>query len=1614
MYQAPEYDQEDAENSGSTETVVTLTEKEKAADDSVRAAIAEEEKSIPYIPSSKNPYSLGADVPTSMLSATFSAQTKVIEDIGPFDDYVQQKLGYSSKIAMMGVLAAEQIDAVAMAIYQFERGNGFILADMAGIGKGRVCAAILRYAYQAGYIPMFITEKASLFSDNYRDIKNIDGFGLLGGGERLLPNPFIVNGRKPPRKEEQEDAEGNKTHFNGVPETAIIDVDGNGDILNNMQGDPMIGLSNTKKKGQKVSDLEAAFLSLELPDDFHYAVATYSQFSQATQEGREDASRKTWLTALAHKMVFVLDECHNISGNGTAKTFFSEILPQSKGVLFSSATFAKTASNMAIYADKTDMKLSALSSRQLIEVVNESGELFQEYLATCITKCGQLIRRERNFKHCTVEYDWMPEANTADIYQKYDSTVTMFVDILKFLNSSNFADAKNKAIQRWVDSLKISPRPVIVRRPRLRGAKMQEWKSENHGSWTVTFGVGSLGNRFHFIESLLFALKADYTAKKAIDQYLNYDHQNMNVDGTEYKSNRKPIITVRSTSENVWRNLGFVEGDIIPENDFGMLFPTMLRKAIEGDIFMEEVHYRDKGKVVTNNDVKWAIQPSDFPDSGNKFRELLQACESIRLQIPISPIDHILHTIRSVERPERDLFRPRKTLVCSEVTGRSLELEAKDGKFQLVANKRNRNAASTYKKFSDGDIDILIINEAGSTGSSAHTDSSVLDKRPRAMIVCQVELDVTTEVQKRGRINRTGQVNYPTYLYVVSRVPSEIRRILMLRQKLRSLDASTTANQTQNAKVAEITDSKNQPIHDIYNKYGTELLLLWLESDGIEFQQFYCTRWGDPQLLGTIKNYQIDDFARQIEMATCNTQLHWYNEMNEHYPQMIAQKKAEGSYELETLIEDLRASVQYKRILKMGAGTNPFNTGVFVEDNFVNREVATYSKLRLESFVASLAKGAEPSNYYSDFVAKYAVKSKEYEATKLADYPPFVETDYPEDEREAELELYLEKKKKDLDELELHHKFINFIMSYPMHGTQFKPMIPVVIPENIEFARTNCSSREDLPTLGEFHKAVFCGIRKKDPSKRGKEEWASSQVIFVFAQMDGTPIIEVSAAKANKKLLQSIFWASASSMYMTAQDRSIVNMWDVKPHQKRVITRFLTGNLLDAKSIASQMGEAKNSTLTSVRFTRFTTIDSDVLKYGLKLNYSFTPSIDQLSKSLQIPLWNDSYVDAAKDPIALALQNYIRPFNAIYNSGTEAVSNEDYDQIRIHGSTGDVCVTIFAGTDSNVQKWRQKSDNDYPVWSQLSSAQKKYYSKYSYDSEMMSGVDPWSYKKLSLTDFVVGQWVMTKASRTEKQVRKRQSNLRVRYIQYRFDTRNQEGLEAFNHLRRYIFEQDGFLMNIETEKVDVTEFDLVENAKDAGEITEDAPSKAEDSDVVVKYEIESPFVEANMPPMYIKGTHAMSKFSKYGTIEINGKLPFDRCKAYGFVPIGLSPADVVKRLLEHWPEGQDKKQLKKSILDSEAGGASAKRIGLDIIIEKQKRMAIELRYTVGLGENGDEIGPEFIGTAMIDWANDRIISGQQSSVPDSEENATPRKKPSEIVFDEVETYLINLLHLLRS
>ena len=143
------------------------------------------ELGMAYQPVAEHVNVLNTQTPDSMGNDIHDALAKLKKAVGgDVTDFVCERLQWSRE-EITERLFAEQVDAVALIIYNFEaRNQAMIIGDQTGIGKGRIASSIIRYAKVQGLIPVYCTENAGLFSDNYRDLCDI------GCGELV---PFIVN-----------------------------------------------------------------------------------------------------------------------------------------------------------------------------------------------------------------------------------------------------------------------------------------------------------------------------------------------------------------------------------------------------------------------------------------------------------------------------------------------------------------------------------------------------------------------------------------------------------------------------------------------------------------------------------------------------------------------------------------------------------------------------------------------------------------------------------------------------------------------------------------------------------------------------------------------------------------------------------------------------------------------------------------------------------------------------------------------------------------------------------------------------------------------------------------------------------------------------------------------------------------------------------------------------------------------------------------------------------------------------------------------------------------------------------------------------------------------------
>lgn len=465
------------------------------------------EEKLPYRPHN-TAFSLQSVAPAAMVEAMDNTLSQIEQSVGKsIDQFVTDELGYDTIQDAHNALAAEQMDSVAMAIYQMQKGQALIIGDQTGVGKGRQMAALIRWAVRQGKKPIFITQKADLFSDIYRDLVDI------GSGDL---RPFIFNSAT------AKDGKG-------------IVVDANGNEIYK-------ALSDEKTK-------LICLQSNELPDGFDYVLATYSQFNSGDNVSRKAGVKKkkeldedkvakaTFLRKLSRDNYLFLDESHTAAGESNTGTFFQSIIGEKgedgvRAVTFASATFAKRPDTMPMYALRTAMAEANVEREKLIGIIEKGGVTLQEIMSRALTESGQMVRRERDMTD--VKTDWKTiddPATTKRAREQYDRTIVAFNAIIDF---------QDKFIT-----------PLVKEQDRELAEVMS---TANLKKGTKKFGVDNTpfaSKTFNYTKQLMLALKVD----AIVDEVER-----------EIKAGRHPVIALESTMESTIKD--YTPGETIAEPSF--------------------------------------------------------------------------------------------------------------------------------------------------------------------------------------------------------------------------------------------------------------------------------------------------------------------------------------------------------------------------------------------------------------------------------------------------------------------------------------------------------------------------------------------------------------------------------------------------------------------------------------------------------------------------------------------------------------------------------------------------------------------------------------------------------------------------------------------------------------------------------------------------------------------------------------------------------------------------------------------------------------------------------------------------------------------------------------
>ncbi len=1042
-----------------------------------------------YIPTSDVCNILDTVVPDSMGYEIHIALRIIQEKLGkPLHKYVAEKLHYT-ETELCNALSAEQVDAVAMAIYNIEeRKQGLIVGDQTGIGKGRVAAAMIRYGCKNGMKPIFISEKPNLFTDIYRDLIDIYSRDL---------KPFIVNSR---------DARTN-----------IKDKKGN------------IIYSALLKNEQ-----EEILLSKKLPNRFDFICSTYSQFSSPLKK----VVKPNFLHELAENNLIIMDESHNASGTSNTGEFLQNVLRRSKGVVFLSATFAKRPDNMPIYAMKTAISDINMTHEKLIEAVIKGGVALQEIISSQLVAEGQMIRRERSFEGVEVNYITLTEK---ELIHKavYDNIAGILMDIIDF--QGNYISNMVKEMDKEVAA---------------------EGKEAETRKGTSKAGVDNqpmFSRIFQFVNQMLFSIKAKDVALKAIERL---------------REGKKPIIAFSSTMESFFNDMKKEDGTAVKSGDTVNLdYRVVVEKALQSVMkyTVIDVNGDREHKYFEFEDLE--------PQAQEAYVAIVNKIEDMPESITISPIDVIKNSVR------------KAGFSIEEVTGRKTEIKLIEGTNRgVLMNRKKVLANDAFRMFNDNEIDCLMINQSGSTGASAH--AIVTDKVPendvkqRVMIVLQPELDINREVQKRGRINRTGQILKPIYDYISSAIPAERRLMMMLQKKLKSLDANTTSNQKQSENMLK-TD-------DFLNKYGDKIVTEYLvENEDLNKKidnPLFLKSKDSTDNIKIIEN-AASKVAGRVAVLKTEEQEQFYSDVLERYNDYVDYLKQAGEYDLEVEALKLNAETKQTKVVIQGkTGESVFSESTYLEEVEVDNLRKPYSKSEIEVLINKNLDGKtaekiqtelkeEIKNFYekraSDHIQEIEEKNKKaiQNIVKEKKYKKLETKSEKENYIETRTESIVSAKKTAIENVELKNKNTHNSISHFI--SFFKIGKELIFDRNFNMF---------APTI-----AICLGY---SIDRKKKNPFAPSAIKIRLAISSSLKYLELSLSGESAKKLSEIMGQSRGYSYSNVLDR-----WDEnckKSSSERKTVYIVTGNIL--QGFSKYQG----------KLISFTTKDGSVRK-GILMPDNFDP-----------------------------------------------------------------------------------------------------------------------------------------------------------------------------------------------------------------------------------------------------------------------------------------------------------------------------------------------------------------------------------------------------------------------
>jgi hypothetical protein len=846
-------------------------------DNSEKIALEELSNQLPYYPASESCQPLDSVVPKTLAieQKNFALQLKEIyEKDGGVAKFVMDRLQYKDIDSFCRAFSKEQIDAIATAIYNFEnRGFGLIVADQTGLGKGRVIAGLIRYSIvHLKTKPTFFTIDKALFSDIYRDLIDIELEAniptyVFGKYEKVDVDSMTDEEIEEIIREDIDDSnvkisyDFDQDEYNSLEDAIDDDPEILKDVIdqyreyireNGVQtpaqqlSQKEIGkkIEEASKQGlrrvipfasqpftistgegilykRKANEIQDAIRKNKIPMECDLLLMTYSQLRTGMKDGVKTDKLKM-IETFVNDGVIILDESHKGAGNASMTgQVLKTLLRNASHVAYVSATYSKREDNMPFYTIATAMKEAMLTDYQLIEAFNNGDVALKEAVSAELVKIGQLVRRERKFEGET-------------FYQEESESSNLGIEQIHKLNQTSLI---------W---------NAIIKFQQGYFKKLTSISKDFQLAYMGSFEASSIkktrsikAQTFNLFNYFLLAIKVKQSADKIVE---------------ELENGRKVVVSLANTLESAFGNLkkdyfnneGYQVGDVMP-NDFNQVLLYLLAESLKFNFDGYEVS--DTGKKIRKKQLISLLQiPKNakgmryefarevYNQISTEFIELADNIRNNQFNVPLSPIDEIIVRVSD------------KGFKIKEVTGRTKQLKFvknNEGRYNfregIIEKRTDKDKLTLVKEFNENKVDALIINQSSATGVSMHSLPTLVNKKAvppvdklpqknqdgtyyvptsleprnevkaRTMIIVQMELDVNTEVQKLGRVNRTGQIFPPNYYYIISCIPAEKRLQAIMKKKLSSLMSLTSGGQNQGDDLFTADDFFSKDAIEPYN-----------------------------------------------------------------------------------------------------------------------------------------------------------------------------------------------------------------------------------------------------------------------------------------------------------------------------------------------------------------------------------------------------------------------------------------------------------------------------------------------------------------------------------------------------------------------------------------------------------------------------------------------------------------------------------------------------------------------------------------------------------------------------------------------------------------------------